>query len=315
MSRSSVTGDLLPLSVVVTNYNTTALTVRCIDGIRRHLPRQPAEIIVVDDASSENVSGEFSDGVTVVTNETNQGYVRSVNIGVARATQDLVLLLDSDATPLDDVGTAVVDAFSAAPRLGALGFGLVDRHGSPTGATQPEPTQLGLMLGQALEQHLNHRLPREQPDWFTIHSCAIAFRRQTFIDVGGFDDGFDFLDADTDFSMRLRRAGWELSMAHHARILHEGSGSPQTTARRVVRHHANRWRLLEKHGLITHAPLLKGALAARHVAELIWFYGPARFVAGMTTEGRLEKVASRWQLLASVWRGYSDGQSNGTASR
>jgi GT2 family glycosyltransferase len=315
MSGTSAAADLLPLSVVVTNYNTTALTVRCIDGIRRHLPRQPAEIIVVDDASSERISGELPDGVTLVTNESNQGYVRSVNIGVARATQALVLLLDSDATPLDDVGTAVVDAFAAAPQLGALGFGLVDRNGSPTGATQPEPTELGLALGQVLEHHLNHRLPREQPDWFTIHSCAIAFRRQTFIDVGGFDDGFDFLDADTDFSMRLWRAGWELSMAKSVRILHEGSGSPQTTARRVVRHHVNRWRLLEKHGLITHAPLLKSALAARHVAELIWFYGPARFVAGMTAERRLDKLSSRMQLLASVWRGYSARPSNGTAAR
>jgi GT2 family glycosyltransferase len=314
MLRSSVTDKLLPLSVVVTSYNTTALTVRCIGAIRHHLPRQPAEIIVVDDASSDE-SGAFPDGITLVKNETNQGYVRSVNIGVARATQPFVLLLDSDATPLDDVGTAVVDAFATAPRLGALGFALVDSYGSPTGATQPEPTLLGLMLGQALEHRLNHRLPRERPDWFTIHSCAIAFRRQTFIDVGGFDEGFDFLDADTDFSMRLRRAGWELSMANHARVLHEGSGSPQTTARRVVRHHANRWRLLKKHGLITHAPLLKSALAARHVAELIWFYGPARFIPGMTTERRLDKVASRQQLLASVWRGYSDRLSCGTAPR
>jgi len=309
MSHSSGTGSLLPLSVVVTNYNTTALTVRCIEGIRRNLPRQPAEIIVVDDASSEKIAGQLPAGVTLIVNETNQGYVRSVNIGVARATQDLVLVLDSDAAPLDDIGTAIVDAFATVPRLGALGFQLVDREGNPTGATQAEPTGLGLVLGQLLEHRFNHRLPRPHPDWFTIHSCAIAFRRQTFVDVGGFDDQFDFLDADTDFSMRLWRAGWELTMAQHVRILHEGSGSPQTTARRVVRHHANRWRLLEKHGLITHALPLKMALAARHMAELIWLNGPARLVAGLSPERRLDKVASRRQLLASVWRGYRDRQS------
>jgi GT2 family glycosyltransferase len=293
----------------VTNYNTTALTVRCIEAIRRHHRRQPAEIIVVDDASSEELENQLPAGVTLIANETNQGYVRSVNIGVARATADLVLVLDSDAAPLDDIGTAIVDAFAAAPRLGALGFRLVDRDGNPTGATQPEPTALGLVLGQALEQRFNHRLPRRHPDWFTIHSCAIAFRRQTFFEVGGFDDGFDFLGADTDFSMRLRRAGWELAIASHVQILHEGSGSPQTTARRVVRHHASRWRLLEKHGLVTNAFLLKSALATRHAAELLWFAGPARFVDGMTTAMRLDKVASRRRLLASVWRGYRDRQS------
>lgn len=296
----------LPLSIVITNYNTTALTVRCIEQLRQNAPRPPAEIIVVDDSSTEDVRGALPAGVTLIVNEKNQGYVRSVNIGVRRATQDLVLVLDSDAAPIDDVGTAIVDAFAAQPRLGALGFSLVDRNGGPTGATQPEPTALGLALGQAAEARLIGRLAPHHSNWFTIHSCAIAFRRQVFVEIGGFDESFDFLDADTDFSMRLWRAGWQLSMADGVRVLHEGSGSPQTTARRVVRHHTNRWRLLEKHGLISHPLLLKGALALRHAAELAWFVGPARFVPGQTTTRRQDKIASRRQLLATVWRRYRD---------
>jgi GT2 family glycosyltransferase len=292
------------VSVVITNYNTSELIVRCIDGIRRHAARQPSEIIVVDDASSDGPRDLLPPGITLVENQTNQGYVRSANIGVRRATGDLVLLLDSDATPLADVIVPVVARFAANPRLGALGFHLVDRNDSPTGASQLEPTVLGLALGQALEARLAHRLPGPRSSWFTIHSCAIAFRRRIFLDVGGFDEAFDFLDADTDFSMRLWRAGWELAIAPDIRIMHEGSGSPQTTARRVVRHHANRWRLLEKHGLIAHPLMLKLGLAARHAAELLWFSGPARVMPGYTEPRRQDKVHSRRQLLAGVWRSY-----------
>jgi GT2 family glycosyltransferase len=290
------------VSVVVTNYNTNALTLRCVEAVRRLCPAD-TEIVVVDDASTENPRGALPADVRLIENGTNQGYVRSVNIGVRAATRELVLLLDSDAAPITDAVTATAAAFAADARLGALGFHLVDRDGAPTGATQPEPTVLGLALGQALEQRIVSS--RARPDArFTIHSCALAFRRQVFIDVGGFDEGFDFLDADSDFSMRLWRAGWHLGVDHDTRILHEGSGSPQTTARRVLRFHANRWRLLEKHGLISHPHLLKGMLALRHAAEWLWLTGPARFTPGQTPERRSDKLASRRQLLASVWRSY-----------
>ena len=293
----------LSLSVVVTNYNTTALTIRCIDGIERYSAGRPIEVVVVDDASLEKLVGLLPKGVVLVENATNQGYVRSVNIGVGRATRDVVLLLDSDAVPVSDVFSATVEEFSQHPKLGALGFHLVDRAGNPTGATQSEPTAIGLALGQALEARLLGRWSRQNAAPFTIHSCAIAFRRKVFLEVGGFDEGFDFLDADTDFSMRLRRAGWDLAVSRAANVLHEGSGSPQTTARRVVRHHANRWRLLEKHGLISHPRLLKAVLAMRHTAELVWLTGPARLFQGDAAI-RADKLVGRRQLMATVWRAY-----------
>jgi GT2 family glycosyltransferase len=294
--------DQPSLGVVITNYNTTALTLRCLEGIRTCFASQPSEIVVVDDASTESLEGKLPPGTILIANETNQGYVHSVNVGVKRTTADLVLLLDSDAVPLSDVMASTIARFSANPRLGGLGFKLVDHAGKPTGASQPEPRAWGLAVGQALEARLSRYLASSSVT-FTIHSCAIAFRRDTFVDLGGFDQGFDFLDADTDFSMRLSRAGWQLDIDAHARILHEGSGSPQTTARRVVRHHFNRWRLLEKHGLIGHPRLLKGALAARHLVELAWLQGPAR-LAEARLSTRADKLAGRRRLLSTVWRSY-----------
>jgi GT2 family glycosyltransferase len=293
----------MSISVVVTNYNTNDLTIRCLDGLARHSGHRPIQVIVVDDASTNSLAGAVPDRVELVKNETNQGYVRSVNIGVAHAKGDVVLLLDSDACPVSDAVTPTLEAFERNPRLGALGFHLVDSHDRPTGATQPEPTALGLALGQALEQRFSDWIHRQADGRFTIHSCALAFRRQAFLEVGGFDEGFDFLDADTDFSMRLRRAGWEFAMDPGVRILHEGSGSPQSTAKRVVRFHVNRWRLLEKHGLIKHPLLLRGALAMRHAAELLWLSRPAALWRGGAAN-RADKLTSRRKLMSTVWNAY-----------
>jgi len=290
------------ISVVVTNYNTATLTIRCVEGVMRHKQGRPVEVVVVDDGSSESLRGRLPAGVELVENGANRGYLPSVNIGVARARGDVVLLLDSDAEPLADVFTPVARAFGERPRLGAVGYPLVDRADQPTGATAPEPTALGLAVGQQLEARLQRWVPALFSDPFTINSCAIAFRRRAFEDLGGFDEGFDFLDGDTDFSMRLRRAGWELDIERGAKILHEGSGSPQTTARRVLRFHTNRWRLLEKHGRLPYPTLLKGVLWARHLAELAVIGGSS--LAGGDPIRRADKLESRKKLLATVWHAY-----------
>ncbi|HVZ71151.1 MAG TPA: glycosyltransferase [Polyangia bacterium] len=295
----------MKVSVVVTSYNTSALARRCVDGVLAHKGAHDVQIVVVDDASTDPVRPHLPPEVEVVVNPTNQGYVRSVNIGVARARGELVFLLDSDAAPLSDIFTPAIAAFESQPKLGAVGYHLVDEADRPTGNAQPEPTALGLALGQALEARFIAVAPARfggDGGPITIHSCAITFRRAAFEQIGGFDEGFDFLDADTDFSMRLRRAGWDLAMLD-AKVLHAGSGSPQTTAKRVVRFHVNRLRLLEKHGLISHPLLLKGVLAARHAAELA-IVGGLWTAIGRDPSQRADRLASRKQLLATVWRSY-----------
>ncbi len=292
------------ISVVVTNYNTAELTLRCIEGVARVKGAHRVEVVVVDDASSEPLRERLPPWVHFVANPTNLGYVRSVNIGVRRTESDVVLLLDSDAAPISEIFTPTAVAFASRPHLGALGFRLVDRAGNVTGASAPEPTALGLAVGQAMEQRLQRIAPGYFGSTYTIHSCALAFRRSAFDALGGFDEEFDFLDADTDFSMRLRRAGWELAIDPQIDVLHEGAGSPQSTARRVLRFHANRWRLLAKHDLLRHPTLLKSALAARHAAELLLLGGVARLWL-RDPKVRADKLASRRELLGTVFRSYA----------
>jgi GT2 family glycosyltransferase len=131
----------------------------------------------------------------------------------------------------------------------------------------------------------------------------MAVRRQAFESVGGFDEAFDFLDADTDFSIRLRQAGWRLGKSKDIVAYHEGGGSPQSTAKRVVRHHRNRWRLLQKHGKLRRTEVAKAVLAARHGLE----YGLLQLLGAVftkTTAEKEDKLAGRRMLLQRVWRAY-----------
>lgn len=293
-------------SVVITNYETWPATLTCLEALQRHSRRAIHEIVVVDDATRSAPPSKLPEGVRVVRNEVNRGYVASVNIGFSATSGDWVLLLDSDACPRMEVVEPLSRAFAAEPKLGAAALQTVDSDGRPTASSYEEPDALDLVLGPRLDgiyvklKNFVADPPR------VLASCALAVRRAAFDAIGGFDEAFDFLDADFDFSMRLSRAGWLTVVDESLVAFHAGSGSPQTLSRRVLRHHENRWRLLEKHGKLGFPAGVKGALALRHLCEaqtLLLAIGATR---GERRAFFREKLRVRGRLLKTVWSGYRD---------
>jgi GT2 family glycosyltransferase len=264
-------------------------------------------VLIVDDCSDTTGPDNLPGPVHVHRNETNQGYVRSVNIGFSHLDTDIVVVLDSDAEPLMDFVPGVREAFENISDLGAMALYLVDREGNPTGAVTPEPTVPPYLLGQRASGWFPWWRPNglPAPERMCLHSCGMAVRRAAFEEVGGFDEEFDFLDADIDFSMRLRQAGWSLRKSDDIVAYHEGGGSPQSNAKRTVRHHRSRWRLLRKHGKLRYPFLARIILALRHGVE----YSVFRLAGPLITQDTAvlrDKLAGKQTLIRGVWSGYRD---------
>lgn len=85
------------LSIVITNYNYGRFLPVALDSILDQ--GEDVQIIVVDDCSSDNsreVIAAYSDRVTPVLQDVNQGHGGGFNAGFAKATGDLVMFLDAD---------------------------------------------------------------------------------------------------------------------------------------------------------------------------------------------------------------------------
>ena len=295
----------LTCSILITNYNTWTLTNRCIQAVSKWSQNKIHQILIVDDASTENAPDFFSEQVKIVYNEENRGYVASVNRGFLELQEDIIILFDSDAYPLMDLTETVREAFANNPKLGAVGFQLVDEEGNPTGSYDTIPKAIELLLGQALTARLHSWLPNQNKSVICLYSCAMAVRLQAFQGISGFDEGFDFLDADIDFSMRLQQSGWQVQVIPELLVFHEGGGSPQSTAKRVLRHHKNRWRLLSKHNLLIMPNLLKFGLATRHALEYLLLKTCGHFVIREPTKLQ-DKLYSRKELSRLVWSNYDN---------
>lgn len=285
------------ISVVITTYETWEATAKCVCSLLQLSEASIDDIVIVDDASLSQCN-LVTDRVRVIRNPINKGYVRSVNIGVRATKTPFVLLMDSDAYPLVDILSETARTFASDPSLGIIGFRLVDGTGARTGSTTPDPTVMGFILGQRLAGAIDRRSATVSH----IHSCAIALRREAFDSVGGFDEDFDFLDADIDFSMRVLDRGWRSVTRNDLTVYHVGAGSPQSTERRVLRFHKNRLMLLTKHRRIPCVQCVQTALFLRHLVELltlglVWLVPSKRGWA-------LRKIRGRQQLLMTVFRSY-----------
>lgn len=292
----------LTVGVLITNFCAWPLTEKAIGEVLRWSGNGISKIVVVDDASDAPANCPTSNKVSIHRNEKNLGYVRSVNAGMKLLHEEVILFLDCDAYPLMDLVPGMIRHFEADPKLGALGFFEVNGECKTRIAGDYEPTLMSFLAGQAFGAWLTRR------GWcmgkrFALHSCCMAVRRQAFESVGGFDEVYDFLDADTDFSMRLMDAGWRIQTDANLKCFHRGSGSPQTTAKRVLRYHRNRWLLLRKHKLARLTNICRAILWLRHAFELLVLHS-IQLLKQDSNENLQDKLAGRRKLLHSVKRDY-----------
>jgi glycosyltransferase involved in cell wall biosynthesis len=92
-----VAAEPLPVSVVIAAYDRADLLPAALEGVAAQRPRRPAEVIVVDDGSSDDTAAVAERlGAHVIRHERNRGLAAARNTGVEAATQPWIAVLDSD---------------------------------------------------------------------------------------------------------------------------------------------------------------------------------------------------------------------------
>ena len=275
---------MLPVSVILVNYHSPELVV----GAVRHLEtldhERPAETIVVDNSSDRELQARLDGRVTYLTAQRNLGFAGGVNAGLARVTEEIVLLLNPDARPepgcLDALATVLQesrDVGIAAPQLVPLSPGMA----TIPSATRRDPSLLTLLAEYTALRRLLPASWLLDRYFLTAEHCAapcaaamvqgacFAFRRSLVDRIGRFDEERFFLYwEETDFCRRARAAGWRVLYCPQARCGHAGGGStPEPEAARRYFW----WGLLayyRKHEGAARTAFLRGALVCGTAIEV-----------------------------------------------
>lgn len=201
----------MKISVVVATYNRSKKLQDCLTAIARQ-SYAPHEIIVVDDASTDNtehlVQTRFPD-VNYVRQATNRGPAAARNQGIWHARGEIVAFTDDDCVPPPDWLRQIVDAFQRQPDVVGVG-----------GYQDPPPAFIASNR-IARADHVRrlrrwgHQAHRQQRGGYEIPGLAtnnVAYRRDLLAKVGGFDESFP-VAAGEDADLKLR-------MAQHGPLLY-----------------------------------------------------------------------------------------------
>jgi GT2 family glycosyltransferase len=284
------------ISILITNYNTSKQLCESLICINKFDNPFISEIIVLDDSSNEKLPGNLQDysKLKFYKNKINKGYVRCVNLGVSLCKNEIILLLDSDAY-IDSEITDIYHLFNNKSQLALLGFNIIKSDSSKGGGFEQTPNLFSLLLGQFLYDLILKFPLFINRKKIVFHSFAISFRKSAFYDVGGFDEQFDFLDADIDFSNKINKHKfWKSIQVDNIQIIHDGGGSPQLTSKRVIRFYQNRIKFLKKNYYNSLVTLFCYLTIPRIVIELLFLFIKVLF---LPTDIVKDKIFSRKKII------------------
>ena len=231
----------MKLTVVIVSYNVKHYIEQCIVSVQQAARGIDHDIIVVDNASSDDTVGylrqRFAQGVTIVESMHNLGFARANNIAINQSQSQYVLLLNPDTFISEDCLNTVIAFMDEHPRAGAAAAQMHNADGTLAPESRralPTPwVSLLKMLGFSRRYYMSH-LSWHQPSPIEVVSGAfMMLRREALDSVGLLDEDFFMYGEDIDLSYRIVKGGYQ-NWYIPAPIVHYKGESTQKSSFRYV---------------------------------------------------------------------------------
>lgn len=219
------------VSIIIVNYHTSHLLLHCVDAIEEQVKGVDYEIIVADNASSEEELVLLRDDkrFTLLELDENVGFGNANNAAAQMAKGDYLLLLNPDTVLLNDAVTLLFQYMDAHPEVGICGGNLYDSDLQPTHSFHRlYPSFLSEMdfaLGQVYRKirfRGNAQFNRsERPiEVAMITGADLMIRTDVLKKLKGFDTIFFMYGEDADLCKRCKQLGYSVVAIPEAHIQH-----------------------------------------------------------------------------------------------
>lgn len=204
------------ISVIVLNYNNRQVISRCLNTLLAHNGRYQYEVIVVDngsrDGSYEWLKKTYNEKIRLLRN-TKNGCSSGRNLAAAHAKGKYLCFLDSDQWVLNSYWMdQALQILEGQPDIGAVAWN--------AGWFAP-----GKIKGPIVD-YMPNRAISSGKVWYRTDIAYLAtsgfvMKHELFDQIGCFDEFYDpTCFEDTDLSLKIRHAGYELAYCPYMSIMH-----------------------------------------------------------------------------------------------
>ena len=322
----------MDLSIIIVNWNSIEYLQECIASVCEFTHGILFEIIVVDNASSDDF-GYFSEifpQVKLIKSSRNLGFAKANNLGFAYASGDCLLFLNPDTQLTGPAVNQMYEYLKVLPKPGVIGCKLLNTDLSvQTSCIQRFPT----IQNQVLDvQYLQEFWPRSRlwgiaplfadaapPTAVEVISGAcMMLKREVFQNVGMFSDDYFMYAEDLDLCYKTNYAGWSNYYVGEAALIHHGGKSSSQCK-------ADEWATIRRYASVQHfcsktrgrsygfAYRVAMALAAIIRLGLLAMAFP--FAALSSSRRPMGRALAKWSAVLRWALGMTKAQDEATDSR
>ncbi len=241
----------MQLSVIIVNYNVKHFLEQCLCSVQKAIEGIQAEIVVVDNKSTDN-SIEYLipkfPAVQFIANQENTGFAKGCNQGLLKASGKYILFLNPDTIVPEDCFRKCIAFFESHPDTGALGIKMLDGRGKFLKESKrafPSPmTSLYKLFGLSKlfplsktfsKYHLGHLDENENNEVDVLAGAFMMVKKEVLDKVGSFDETFFMYGEDVDLSYRIQKAGYKNYYFSGSSIIHFKGESTRKGSMNYVR--------------------------------------------------------------------------------
>ena len=265
----------MKLSIIIVNFNVKYFLEHCLLSAIKACKNVDAEILVVDnnstDDSKEYLEHKFTN-VRFFWNKENIGFGKANNFALAFSKGDYILFLNPDTILPEDCFTNCMSFFENHKDCGALGVRMIDGAGNflkeskrslPT-ASAGFFKMIGLAetfpTSKLFAQYYAGHLPEKENNKTDVLAGAFMMLSKKAIELTkGFDNSFFMYGEDIDLSYRIQKAGLQNYYLGETTIIHfKGESTQRKSVHYIENFYGAIKRFVDKH--YSHQRIKKGLM-------------------------------------------------------
>lgn len=226
----------MTLSIIIVNYNVKYFLEQCLCSVKKAIDKIEAEVIVVDnnstDGSMDYIRPKFP-WVKFITNQKNEGFSKANNLALSEAKAKFILFLNPDTIVAEDSFEKCISFLETHPGVGSVGVKMIDGRGdylkeSKRGFPTPWVSFCKLSGLTALfprtklfaGYYLGYLSEKRNQEIDVISGAYMFVKKNVLNNVGGFDEQFFMYGEDIDLSYRIQQAGYKNYYLAETTIIH-----------------------------------------------------------------------------------------------